>query len=144
MTVCDPVPMDNDEYSDTSFWSRPFRFGDFSVRVEELWGEGIGGTVWEGGILLSHFLRSDAAHKSSSGNVSRAYAQVKKLRRCSSSAFNKREHMGGRCIELGSGVSALPSLVATHLRCFSQVGRGIFCATSACSSHQNGCALCRW
>lgn len=39
-----------------SMWSRPFTFGGRQVRVEEGWGVGIGGTVWEGGVLLAQYL----------------------------------------------------------------------------------------
>ncbi|KAK9798156.1 hypothetical protein WJX73_001018 [Symbiochloris irregularis] len=87
--------MDSDEDDGHSFWSRPFTFGSVSLRVEELWGEGIGGTVWEGGVLAARYLSSPAFAALGIGK--------------------------GRCIELGAGVSALPSLVAAHLGCFTEV-----------------------
>lgn len=39
----------------------------------------------------------------------------------SSPGFKELVPGGGRCVELGAGVSALPSLVAAHLNCFAEV-----------------------
>ncbi|KAK9820195.1 hypothetical protein WJX72_007349 [[Myrmecia] bisecta] len=77
-------------------WSRPFEFGQFKLRVEEAWGESIGGTVWEGGVLMARYLSCNAV-------------------------FPKAAFEGQRCIEIGAGVTALPSLVAAHLGCFREV-----------------------
>ncbi|DBA97407.1 hypothetical protein WJX77_010391 [Trebouxia sp. C0004] len=78
-----------------SMWSRPFNFAGRQVRVEEGWGVGIGGTVWEGGVLLAQYL--------------------------SSTAFAAERYQGARCLELGAGATGLPGIVAAQLGCFSQV-----------------------
>ena len=40
-----------------SLWSRTVEVGQCKLSVEEHWGVGIGGTLWEGGILLAQYLR---------------------------------------------------------------------------------------
>lgn len=53
----------DDVGDDESLWSRRFEFDDGSsndkttVAIEEEWNAGIGGTAWEGGVLLARFLR---------------------------------------------------------------------------------------
>ena len=41
-----------------SIWDRSVELdGNLKLTVQEQWGVGIGGTVWEGGILLAQYLR---------------------------------------------------------------------------------------
>jgi predicted nicotinamide N-methyase len=76
-------------------WSRPFDYGGLTVTVTEEWGGGIGGTVWEGGVLLSRFLASPAFVADARSTLGDA-ALTRRL----------------TAIELGAGVSGLPAIVA--------------------------------
>eukprot|EP00884_Botryococcus_braunii_P001696 jgi/Botrbrau1/11527/Bobra.0393s0006.1 len=85
------IDMENEE----TMWTRNFDFNGLHLRVEEEWGLGIGGTVWEGGVLLASFV--------------------------SSSEFPAEHVKGGRCLEIGAGVTGLPSLTAFHRGVFKEV-----------------------
>ena len=37
-------------------WTRPIDFGGVAVSVHEEWGDSIGGSVWEGGVLLARYI----------------------------------------------------------------------------------------
>lgn len=94
-----------DDDDQGSLWSRPFDFaGVGAVTVNEEWGVGIGGTVWEGGVIAARYCASPAfAAAVAAAVASRAADGVP-----SSSSSDPR----ATCIELGAGVSGLPSIVA--------------------------------
>jgi len=78
--------------SEDGLWTRRLTLGDINLVVQEEWGSSIGGTMWEGGALLAHFL------------ASRAFTP--RLAALPPAA---------RAIELGAGVTALPALVTAIL-----------------------------
>ncbi len=43
-----------------------------------------------------------------------------RCRCCSSPAFKAGKYRGSRCIEIGAGITGLPSIAAAHLNSFSQ------------------------
>ncbi|KAK9839041.1 hypothetical protein WJX74_008313 [Apatococcus lobatus] len=85
--------------SDDESWqgltcTRNFVFNGVPVSVQEHWGTSIGGSVWEGGVLLAEYL---------------------------SHPDTTQHDLHGRCIEVGAGVTALPGLVAARLGLFDEV-----------------------
>lgn len=92
-----PVPASSDSGSDSdSIWVRRLTFGKVKIKVEEEWGAGIGGTLWEGAVLMARWLSCE-------------------------STFDKARWRGSRCIELGAGATGIPGILAAHLGCFRDV-----------------------
>ena len=104
---------------DESLWARPFDFGAGvgAITVNEEWGGGIGGTVWEGGVLLARYAASPLfADAVAAAMATRKEDGMPPL--LSNAAGDNR----ATCIELGAGVSGLPSIVvATRAALFTRV-----------------------
>ena len=95
---------------DESLWARPFDFaGIGAITVNEEWGGGIGGTVWEGGVLLARYVASPLF----AAAVAAAVATRDEDGVTTSSLNNTAaDDHRATCLELGAGVSGLPSIVA--------------------------------
>jgi len=97
---------------DDDMWTRRLDFdGGISLAVREEWHAGIGGTVWQGAIIAGRWLASPAFTAARVG------------------ALGKGVGGGGggrRAIELGAGVTGVPSLVLAALAARTGCVREIF------------------